>query len=415
MNLEFFIAKRLVTGKEGKGYVSRSIVNITTFGISLSLAVMIISSAVVTGFKKNIINKAVGFGGHIIIENMDSNSSYETNPISANQEFIPDIKKIKGIQHIQKFSITAGILKTKEDIQGIVLKGVGSDYDWSFFKRNLVDGNVFSINDTILNNNILISKTIANLLKLKTGDDVAMFFVKNPPRLRRFKIAGIYETGLEEDFDKKIVIGDIKHVQNLNEWNRGQISGFEISVNDFGHLDKMKTEVENIIGTQFQPDGSALRTQSIKDKYPQLFDWLGLVNINVWIILTLMLLVAGFNVISSLMILILERTNMIGLLTALGAQSASIRKIFIYQSAFLVLRGLLWGNIIGILLCFFQYQFHIIKLNQASYFINSVPINLNVINILLINIGTLATVIFMMVIPSMVISKISPDTTLRYD
>lgn len=415
MNLEFFIAKRLVSGRESKGYVSRSIVNITTFGISLSLAVMIVSMAVVTGFKKNIINKVVGFGGHILIENMDSNTSYETNPISTQQKFLPILKTNNGIKHIQEYCITAGIIKTKEEIQGIVLKGVGSDYDWSFFQHNLVDGHVFSVSDSGLSNNILISRTLANMLKLKTGEDVAMYFVKNPPRMRRFKIVGLYETGLEDDFDKKMVICDIKHVQNLNKWERSQISGFEIIINDFGNLSEMKSEVENTVGTEFQPDGSALKVQSIKEKYPQLFDWLGLVNMNVWIILTLMLLVAGFNMISGLMILVLERTNMIGLLTSLGARSASIRKIFIYQSGFLVLKGLFWGNVIGIVLCILQYQFHIIKLNQASYFINTVPINLNILYIVILNIGTLTAVLLMMIIPSMVISKISPDTTLRYD
>ncbi len=415
MNLEFFIAKRLVSGKEGKGFVSRSIVNITTFGISLSLAVMIISAAVVTGFKINITSKVVGFGGHIIIENLDSNDSYETNPITENQEYIEDINKLTGIKHMQKFAITAGILKTKDDIQGIILKGVDKDYDWNFFKSNLVEGNLLNISDTGLNNNILISKSLAGLLKLKTGEDVAMYFVKNPPRMRRFRIAGIYETGLEEDFDKKIVIGDIKHVQALNKWNRDQISGYEITVKDFEQINELKADINAKVGTKFQPDGSALKIQTIKEKYPQLFDWLGLVNINVWIILTLMLLVAGFNVISSLMILILERTSMIGLLTAMGAQSASIRKIFIYESAFLVVKGLGWGNLIGIIICILQYQFHIIKLNQASYFINSVPINLNIIIILLLNAGTLLAVILMMIIPSLVISKISPDSTLRYE
>jgi len=376
---------------------------------------MIISVAVVTGFKKNIVTKVVGFGGHIVIENMDSNISYETNPISMNQSFLPRLKKIDGIKHIQGFSITAGILKTKEDIQGIVLKGVGNDYDWSFFQHNLVDGKVFTVSDSTLTNQILLSKTLANMLKLKTGDDVAMFFVKNPPRMRRFKIVGIYETGLDEDFDKKMVICDIKQVQNLNQWNHSQISGYEITINDFGKLNELKSDVENAVGTEFQPDGSSLKTQSIKEKYPQLFDWLGLVNMNVWIILALMILVAGFNMISGLMILILERTNMIGLLTALGARTTNIRKIFIYQSGFLVMKGLMWGNIIGITICLLQFQFHIIKLNQTSYFINTVPINLSVLSIVLLNLGTLTAVILIMVIPSMVISKISPDTTLRYD
>jgi len=413
LNLELFIAKRLVTGKESKGYVSRSIVRIATIGISLGLAVMLISVAVVTGFKNQISDKVIGFGAHLQIEYFDSNASYETNPIASNQKFLPKLKSIPGIKHVLIFGIKAGIIKANDEIQGVVLKGVGSDYDWSFFKRNLVDGSVFEVSDSVKTNKILISKYISSLLKLKTGDDVAMYFIQNSTRMRRFKIAGIYETGLQE-FDKIYVIGDIKHVQKLNDWDSAQISGFEISINKLKHIDKMKDQVEGLIGLNLQPDGSALRVTSIKDKNPQLFDWLGLQNINVWIILILMLLVAGFNMVSGLLILILERTNMIGLLTSLGAKNFSIRKIFLYQSGFLILKGLFWGNLLGLGICWFQYHFNFIKLDQASYFINSVPINFNIAYFILLNIGTLLATMLMLIIPSMIISKISPETTLRY-
>lgn len=413
MNLEYFIAKRLVYGKESKGYVSRSIVGITTFGISLSLAVMIISVSVVTGFKSSISNKVIGFSGDIQIENFDSNISFETNPIDGTQKFLPEIKKISGVKHIQRYAITAGIMKRNEDNQGVVLKGVGKDYDWSFFKKNIIDGTVLKLNDTTPSNDILISQTIANILKLKTGDAVAMFFVKDPPRMRRFIVAGIYQTGMDE-MDKVYIIGDIRQVQALNQWSDSQISGFEINITHFEDLGAIRDKIDDLAGMNLQPDGSALKVQSIQQKYPQLFDWLGLVNMNVWIIIGLMLLVAGFNMISGLMILILERTRMIGLLTALGARSVSIRKIFIYQSGFLVLKGLLWGNIVGITICILQYYFHVIKLDQSSYFVTSVPININIFNYLLLNAGTLAAIIIMLVFPSMVISKISPDVTLRY-
>ncbi len=414
MNLEFFIAKRLVTGKESKGYVSRSIVRIATIGISISLAFMLISVAVVTGFKKEISDKAVGFGAHLQIEYYDSNASYATNPISTEQKFLPELKKMPGIKHIQIFGIKLGIIKTSQDIQGVVLKGVGSDFDWSFFKRNLVDGNVFQVSDSIKTNKILISKSIASLLKLKTGDNVAMYFIQEPPLMRKFTIAGIYETGLDE-FDKTYIIGDIKHVRKLNNWDTSQISGFEITLNDFNQMDDMKAKVENLIGLDLQPDGSTLRVTSIKDKNPQLFDCLNLQNINVWVILVLMLVVAGFNMVSGLLILILERTNMIGLLTSLGAQNYSIRRIFLYQSGFLIVKGLFWGNLLGLGICWMQYHFKFIKLDQASYFITSVPINFNILYFLLLNIGTLAATMLMLVIPSFIISKISPDTTLRYN
>jgi lipoprotein-releasing system permease protein len=414
LNLEFFIAKRLVSGKESKGYVSRSIVRIATIGISLGLAVMIISVAVVTGFKKQISDKVIGFGGHIQIEYFDSNTSYETNPISKHQKFLPALKLLPDVNHVQVFGIKAGIIKSKEDIQGVVLKGVGSDYDWSFFKRNLIAGDVFQISDSVRTDKILISKYISKLLKLKLGDDVAMYFIQKSMLMRRFKIAGIYETGLEE-FDKIYIVGDIKHVQRLNSWDSTQVSGYEVLIGNIKKIDNLKNAVEDLVGLNLQPDGSTLKITSIKDKNPQLFDWLGLQNMNVWVILILMALVAGFNMVSGLLILILERTNMIGLLTSLGARNFSIRKIFLYQSSFLILKGLFWGNLLGLGICWLQYHFNFVKLDQSSYFISSVPINFNILYFFLLNLGTLAATMLMLVVPSMIISKISPDTTLRYN
>ena len=374
---------------------------------------MLISVAVVTGFKKEISDKVVGFGSHLQIEYYGSNESFATNPVVSNQKFLPELKVMHGIKHVQVFGIKLGILKSSQDIQAVVLKGVSPDFDWTFFKKNLVSGDVFQISDSAKTNKVLISKSIASILKLKTGDNVAMYFIQEPPLMRKFTIAGIYETGLAE-FDKTYIIGDIKHVQKLNSWDSNQISGFEISLDDFNQMDAMKAKVENLIGLNLQPDGSTLRTTSVKEKNPQLFDWLSLQDINVWVILVLMLVVAGFNMVSGLLILILERTNMIGLLTALGAQNYSIRKIFLYQSGFLILKGLLWGNLIGIGICWLEYQFKFVKLDQASYFITSVPINFNILYFLLLNVGTLMATMLMLVIPSLIISKISPDTTLRY-
>jgi lipoprotein-releasing system permease protein len=417
LNLELFIAKRLVSGKENKGYVSRSIVKIAIIGISIGLAVMLISVAVVTGFKKEISDKAIGFGAHLQVGYYDSNASYATNPISSSQAFLPELKALPGIKHVQVFGIKAGMIQANGETQGVVFKGVDTDYDWSFFNSNLIKGNTFRISDSMKTNKILISKSIASKLKLKTNDPVAMYFVNdslNEKLMRRFEIAGIYETGLEE-FDEKFVVGDIKHVRKFNGWNSSQISGLEISIANFSEMDAMKSKVENLIGLNLQKDGSALRTTSIKDKNPQLFDWLNLQNINVWVILILMLIVAGFNMVSGLLILILERTNMIGLLTSLGAQNFSIRKIFLYQSGFLILKGLFWGNLVGISICWLQYHFKFIKLDQASYFISSVPVNFNILYFALLNVGTLLVTLLMLIIPSMIISRISPDTTLRYN
>jgi lipoprotein-releasing system permease protein len=413
LNLELFIAKRLVTGKESKGFVSRRLVNITTIGISLGLAVMLISVSIVTGFKKQITDKVIGFGGQIQVEYMDDNASYETKPISRNQAFLTQLKKNQNIKHIQAFGLKAGIMKTPDEFQGIVIKGVDKNYDWSFFKKILVEGKLPRINDSVTNE-IIISKDLANKLRLKAGDDVALYFIQEPVRVRRMHISGLYQSGLGE-LDNIYAIGNLLQVQQLNNWTKDQISGFEISVKDFSKLENITDEVYQEVSLTVQPDGSSLRTTNIKEKYIQIFDWINLQNVNVAIIIILMLMVAGFNMISGLLILILERTRMIGLLISLGARSARIRKIFIYQSGFLMLRGLFWGNLIGLSLLFLQYQFKWIKLDEASYYINSVPVNFDFLQILIINAGSLLAILVMLIFPSMIISKISPDVTLKYD
>ena len=413
MNLELFIAKRLVSGKESKGFISRSLVHITTFGISLGLAVMIISVAVVTGFKNQITNKVIGFGGHIQIEYLDNNASYETKPISTNQVFLPDIEKIPGVVNIQKYAIKAGIIKTKQDFQLTLLKGVDTKFDWTFFKENLIEGSLPIYSDSIISNEILISKTMANSLKLEPGDDVALVFIQKPDKTnqapvkyRRMKISGIYSTGLEE-FDRLYSIADLKQIQSILGWKPDQISGFEINIKKFRNIEKIKDKIHPLVSLTINKDGSALRTTSIVDKYPQIFDWLNLVNMNVWVILVLMVVVACLNMASGLLILILERTRMIGLLTSLGARNYSIQKIFLFQSAFLTIRGLFWGNLIGLGICFIQFKYKIMKLDQASYFIDSVPINFNILHIFLLNFGTLAIVMIILILPSLILSKIN--------
>lgn len=413
MNVEFFIAKRLSTGKEAKRYVSRSIVRFASVSIALGLAVMIITVSVVTGFKNKISYKVFGFGSHIQVVNFDGNSSYETVPIISDAKIAEDISKVQDVKHIQAFATKPGIIKTQTEIQGIVLKGIDKDYDWTFFKENLISGKAFDISDTITNN-ILISKYIASLLKLKPGDDIAMYFVQDPPRMRRFTISGVYETGLEE-FDKIFVIADIKHIQRLNNWKPEEITGYEIALTNFKKIDQVHQEVMDIVGLKLNPDGSGLKVTDIKEKNTQIFDWLNLQNMNVWIILALMLLVAGFNMISGLIILILERTNMIGLLKSLGASNRIIARIFLYQSSFLILKGLIWGNLIGVSICLLQYHFKFITLDQSSYFLDSVPINLNIFYLILLNIGTAVLTLLMLTIPSLIISRVTPESTLRFN
>ena len=375
---------------------------------------MIIATAIVTGFKNEIRNKVIGFGSHIQILNYDTNTSYETAPVNKNQEFYPRMANLPGIKHIQVFSTKAGIIKTETDIQGVVLKGVGSDFDWTFFKRNLTDGVAFRVTDTIKTNKVLISKYIAQLLKLKVGDSFSMYFVQEPPRIRKFTISGIYETSLEE-FDKIYVIADIGHIQKLNNWSDNEVSGFEILLDNFEDLEEKTWVVQQEVGFGFEEDGSRLKIRNIIQKYPQIFDWLNLQDMNVWIILILMLIVAGFNMVSGLMILILERTNMIGILKAVGTQNWSIRKVFLYQSAYLVAKGLFYGNIIGIGLCLLQHYFGIIKLDESSYYLSTVPINFNLLYILGLNLGTLLLTVLMLIIPSYLISRISPVKAIRFD
>jgi lipoprotein-releasing system permease protein len=375
---------------------------------------MILSVAVASGFKTEISNKIIGFGSHIQILNYDSNLSFETNPINKEQAFYSDIKDLMGIQNIQEFAIKGGLIKTQEDFQGVVLKGIGSDFDWSFFDQNIVEGKSFRVSDSARTNDILISRYVADLLKLKLGDKVISYFIQEPMRMRSFTISGIYETSLAE-FDERFALVDIKHIQKLNNWDENQISGFEILLSDFSKLDKMTEDIRDIVGFRFNPDGSKLKVVSIKEKYYQMFDWLKLTDTNVWVILILMISVAGFNMISGLLILILERTNMIGILKALGTKNWSIRKIFLYQSGFIISKGLLWGNIIGLSICFLQAKFQIIKLDAASYYLTAVPINLKLWFVLALNAGTLIITVLMLLVPSYIISRLSPEKTIKFN
>lgn len=414
LNTELFIARRIFSDKSAKKGISNSIVTIAVIGIALGLAVMILSVAIVTGFKSEISNKVIGFGSHIQILNYDTNVSFETEPISKKQAFYSDIDNLAGIKKIQEFGIKAGIIKTDTDIQAIVLKGIGSDFDWSFFNQNMVEGETFVVNDSVKTNNIIISKHIATLLKLKTGDKIVAYFIQEPARMRSFTITGIYETSLKE-FDEKFALIDIKHIQKLNSWTDDQISGFEVLIENFSQIDKMTEDVRDIVGFHFNPDGTKLKVLSIKQKYPQMFDWLNLTDMNVWIILILMISVSGFNMVSGLLILILERTNMIGILKAIGTKNWSIRKIFLYQSGLLISKGLLWGNIIGLLICGIQAKFQIFKLDASSYYLDAVPINLKIWHILALNSGTLVITIIMLVVPSYIISRLSPEKTIRFN
>jgi len=417
MNTEFFIAKRLFFDKTKQQFLSGKIIRIALLGVALSLAVMIISVAVITGFKSEIIGKVTGFGSNIQIVSYNVRNTYEIPPVSKNQPFIKELMELKSIKSIQVFATKPGIIKTGETTHGIVFKGVDTDFNWSFFKQNLVEGAIPQLNDTSRANSFLISENISKMLKLKSGDKVVLYFINENeynPRLLQLEVSGIYRTGLEE-FDNLFVIGDIKQVQRLNDWQSDQVGGFELTVNDFSKINETDHEVRNMVIKYTEKDTDVLRTETITEQYRAIFDWLSVTDINVWVILSLVSLVAGFNMISALLVLILERSNMIGLLKSMGSPNASIRKIFLYLAIMITGRGLFWGNLAGISLVLLQKYFHILKLNPAIYYVDVVPVQFSIMHLFLLNTGSLLLTTLMLFIPSYLVSKISPDKIIRFD
>ncbi len=405
MNLELFIAKRFLS--KNKKNISQPIIRVAITGIALGLAVMILSVAVVTGFQQKITEKVIGFGGHIQIGNFDLNNSYESLPIEKNKQMLSDLQHIDGVAHVQVYANKAGMIKTDEQIQGFILKGVGSDFDWSFMKKNMVEGSVFSVNDSVKSNDVIVSKFLANKLKLKLNDKLKTYFIDAEGlRGRPFVIKGIYETGLEE-FDKKFVFADIAHIQKLNIWDDNTVDGYEVLIKDFDQLDIVGNEVYKTIGYN-------LNAKTIKELHPEIFDWLGLTNMNVIVIIVIISLISSVTMISTLLILILEKTNLIGTMKAMGANNLSVRKIFIYNALYICMLGMLWGNFIALTLGFLQDKFGILKLDQASYYVKTVPINLNVFHILLINVGTIAVCTLALMIPSYIVSKITVVKAIRF-
>lgn len=414
MNVELFIAKKIHFSKEGDKQVTPPAVRIAMIGIALGLAVMILSVAIIVGFKKEVRNKVIGFGAHIQITNFDNNSSYETHPVAVSDSLYQALSAIPGIVHVEPFATKPGILKTEEDFQGIILKGVDENFDWTFFRNNLKEGEVFSVNPDKTTTDVIISRYLSDLLRLKLGDSFLAYFVQDEVRARKFHITGIYETGFV-DYDKLFIIADIKQVQRLNGWEKDQVSGLELLVDDYNKLDEIAENVFFSVGQAHDRLGNNYYSRSIKELNPSIFNWLEVLDTNVAIILVLMLAVAGFTMISGLLIIILERTNMIGILKALGENNTNIRKIFLYVSFFLIGKGMLWGNVVGILICLIQAYFKVLKLDPSVYYLDAVPIDLSVWSLLLLNAGTLLASMLMMIGPSYLITKISPAKTIRFE
>jgi lipoprotein-releasing system permease protein len=407
VSYENFIARKILSRKAGRRKLGNPVIRIATGGIALGMAVMIIAVMVVTGFRNEITKKVTGFGAHIRLNNFDSNNSFEEIPVDLNQEMLNQLRNDPDVRHVQLYGTKAGIIKTDEEIQGIVLKGVDSTYDWNFFKDKIIEGKLLNTNTSPVANEVMISSFTARQLKLKTGDEMVVYFIEQPPRIRKFTITGIYETGLEE-FDNLYVYCDLEIIRKLNSWKENQAGGLEILVNDFKQLESVSSRVYERAGYQYY-------TQSIFEQYPQIFHWLDLQNINVMIIITLILMIAGISMISTLLIIILDNTALTGVLKAMGATDKSIRNIFIRIAIPVIGTGILAGNVLGLLLCFIQWKFGIVTLPQESYYVSAVPVNFSLPYLLLLNAGTLLTCFLMLIGPSLVITKIDPSRILRFD
>ena len=412
MNFEYFIARRIAAHKDYKSSISAPIIKIAILAISLGMITMLVSVATSVGLQKKIKEKVSAFNGDLIITNFDTNNSDDSQvPISMQQDFYPNFKISDNVSHLQITASKAAVIRTETDFEGIILKGVGPDYNWSYFKDFLLSGVVPTYDTPQMSNQVLISQYIANRLGLKVGDKaLAYFFNKKsstPPRTRAFTISGIYNSGFQQ-FDAQFIIGDIRHIQRLNKWEPDQIGAFELFVKDFDLIEQTNTQV-------YQAIGSMLDTQTIRNRFYAIFEWLDLFDFNVALIIVMMIIVAGFNMITALLVLILERTKMIGILKALGSDTWSVRKIFIYNAMYLVGVGLFWGNIIGIGLLLLQQHFDLFALDPKTYYVSQVPVYLHWSYILALNIGTLVLCFLILLIPSYIISKISPVKAIRFE
>lgn len=414
MDWRLFVARRIYQSNEGGREVSKPAVRIAMVGIAIGLAVMIVSVAVVIGFKHQVRDKVVGLGSDITVTNFDSQQSYQTIPVVANDSVLRLLSAVKGVKHVQRYSTKPGMIMTDDNFLGMVLKGVSHEYDLSFLKAHLVEGEMPVFSDTVASNRVLVSRTIADKLHLKTGDKIYTYYIEDNVRARRLTIAGIYQTHFTA-YDDLFLITDLYTVNRLNSWQPGQVSGVELAVDDYSMLEAVKEEVRSVLDMQIDAYGGVYYTQTVEESNPQIFAWLDLLDMNVWVILILMTGVAGFTMISGLLIIILERTNMIGVLKALGADNLSIRRIFLSFSVFLIGRGMLWGNIVGLALCFVQSQFHLFRLDPATYYVDRVPVEFNIWIYLLLNLCTLLVSVLMLVGPSYLVTRIHPAQSIRFE
>jgi lipoprotein-releasing system permease protein len=411
LNYEYFIAKRIIGSKAYKSSISAPIIKIGIAAIAIGVVVMMIAIATGIGLQQKIRDKVVAFNGHITITNYDSNNSQESVfPISKKQEFYPEFKSVEGVSHVQAVATKFGIIRTETDFEGAIYKGVGNDYNWRYFEEFLIDGRLPKLEDK-WSEEVLISQYLANRLGFKVGDQYQMIFAKDDPeKLPNYvkcKIVGIYNSGFQ-DLDKQYLIGNIRHIQRINRWDEDQIGNFEVFIDDYSEIEQKGIEI-------YQNTPSTFNTQTITDKYYSIFEWIKIFDKNIYGIIGIMILVAGINMITALLVLILERTQMIGILKALGSNNWSIRKLFLYNASYLILLGLLWGNILGLGLLFTQKYLKLFPLDPSVYYVTEAPVYISIGYILALNIGTLILCLLMLLIPSYIITKISPVKAIRFD
>ena len=414
MNFNLFVARKLFRGNGGVKKVSRPAILIATCGVAVGLAVMIISVSVVLGFKREISAKVTGFGSHIQVQNYASVASNSPQPIAVPPSMVEEISGLPGVAHVQRFCNKEGILKTDSDFKGILLHGVGEDFDASFLKANMDKGEFPQFSDTLASNQIVISRQIAEELHLDVGSKVFAYFFENTVRARRFVVAGIYCTHLT-DFDNALVFTDYYTCSRLNAWEPEQCSGLEITVEDFSRVDEVAGELVNRVNRQMDAYGNSYVAMTIQELYPQIFAWLDLLDMNVWVILALMVAVAGFTMVSGLLIIILERTNFIGIMKALGASTRSIRHIFLYFALFVMGRGLLWGNVVGIGLVVLQQYTGLFRLDESVYYVDAVPVLFHLGYVLALNAATLVICVLSLIVPSFLVARIHPAKSIRFE
>ncbi|MBF1591305.1 MAG: ABC transporter permease [Prevotella shahii] len=415
MNLPFFLAKRIYTNNADKKRVDRPAIRIAIAGVAVGLAVMLVSVSVVFGFKHTIRNKVVGFGSHIQVANFMTLQASEQYPIQMGDSMLKVLRAIPGVKHVQRFAVKQGILKTDKDFLGVAFKGIAADYDTTFIHQNLVAGAIPHFSDTVGKQQMMVSQAIADQLNLKLGDKVFAYFIDNTGvKARRFTIAAIYQTNLSQ-FDKVTCFIDLYTAVKLNAWETDQASGAELTVNDFNLLNQTAERVVEKVNRTIDSYGETYSSQTIQEMNPQIFSWLDLLDLNVWIILGLMLAVAGVTMISGLLIIILERTAMIGILKAIGARNTTIRRTFLWFAVFTIGKGMLIGNLIGLGLIVLQHYTGLVKLNPATYYVSTVPVEFNLFVWLLLNVATLVISVFVLIAPSYLVSKINPAVSMRYE